>query len=308
MKVRLTIFIYNTFVFGILGFLCMTPRVCHAFQSLPDSLLLHEPWVVSENLYLKIYFAGGLEKTLTSGYKDYKPSWSKDGKRITFFGLHSTGWLGALDLKRWRTSICVINADGKGFKELTSGKHQDFNPTWTWDGTNRILFNRYSRDGGWLNQVYWILPEGVPGEEQLISDPSYPYCEWVTGALKDGRSFVDRISETSFQSFLLTPEPGKAVKYEAIRRPTHLLWHKLNISPSETRVTYMLDHDRRTGTFKDAVICYADFDVETLTISNQVMITRQDSGCICEYPCWNRDESLILYDSNQSGAYQVYAY
>ena len=27
-----------------------------------------------------------------------------------------------------------------------------------------------------------------------------------------------------------------------------------------------------------------------------------------EYPAWNGDESLLVYDSNETGTYQVYAY
>jgi Tol biopolymer transport system component len=38
------------------------------------------------------------------------------------------------------------------------------------------------------------------------------------------------------------------------------------------------------------------------------LFTEDDPGDISEYPRWSADESLILYDSNRSGRYQLYAY
>ena len=54
--------------------------------------------------------------------------------------------------------------------------------------------------------------------------------------------------------------------------------------------------------------CYADFDIKTLKISNVVTIAAEDRGCVREYPCWNRDGSIIVYDSSRYGIYKVYAY
>jgi Tol biopolymer transport system component len=56
------------------------------------------------------------------------------------------------------------------------------------------------------------------------------------------------------------------------------------------------------------VICYAEFDVEALRITDQVQITKDEQEYIQEYPAWNRDESLVVYDSDEGGVYQVYAY
>ncbi len=202
----------------------------------------------------------------------------------------------------------MINADGTGFRELTTAEYPNFNPTWTRDGSNRIIFNRLSPGGDSRNQVYWISPNASPGEEELISDPDFMYFEWANSGLQDGRIFVDRQTGSAFQSFLLTPDPGKQGKYEEIERPTPHIWHKLSVSPSETKVAYMLDNDDNIPTYNDSVICYAEFDVEALRIHNQVQITADDRNSIQEYPAWNRDENLIVYDSNESGNYQVYAY
>jgi Tol biopolymer transport system component len=223
---------------------------------------------------------------------------------LTFFRLVTSG----PEFKDWRTRLCVIKADGTGLRELTSGEYADFNPTWTRDGTQRIVFNRYSPEGGWHNRAYWTTPDAAPGQEQLASDPSYPHFEWVTGALRDGRLLVDRVSPTSVDSYLLRPDPGRTGHYEHLERPTDQVWHKLTISPTEKRVAYMLDRDRNSATYEDVVLCYADFDLATRTVSNQVEITEPGTSVIHEYPAWSRDETLIYYDSNRLGRYQLFAY
>jgi Tol biopolymer transport system component len=265
---------------------------------------IDERWASSTNLNITIHSTAEPAKQLTNSYSDFKASWSPDGSKLTFFRASQYG----SDFKDWRSTICVINADGSGFRELTSAEVPNFNPTWTRDGSNRIIFNRFSPRGDSRNQIYWISPTASPGDEELISDPDYMSFEWANSGLRDGRIIVDRLRDTTFQSFLLTPDPGKKGRYEEIERPTSFAWHKLSVSPSETKVAYMLDKDNNIPTYNDSVICFAEFDVEALRISGQVQVTPDDLGSIQEYPAWNRDESLIVYDSNETGTYQIYAY
>lgn len=266
--------------------------------------VVDQRWASSTDLNITLHSATGSGPQLTRSYNDFKPSWSPDGTMLTFFRAKKYG----ADFKDWRSMICVINADGTGFRELTSAEYPNFNPTWTRDGSNRIIFNRFSPHGDSRNQVYWCDPTASPGDETLISDPDYLYFEWANSGLRDGRIFVDRQTDAGFQSFLLTPDPGKPGRYEEIERPTSLVWHKLSVSPSETKVAYMLDKDNNIPTYNDSVICFAEFDLETLRIHHQVQITPDDLSSIQEYPAWNRDESVIVYDSNETGTYQIYAY
>jgi hypothetical protein len=197
---------------------------------------LTERWACSSNLTITIYSPTGDPLQLTSGHMDFKPSWSPDGSQLTFFRAERLG----NEFKDWRSQICVINADGTDLRELTTVEYPNFNPTWTRDGSNQIVFNRFSPNGDDRNQVFWISPTGSPGDEELLSDPDFMGYEWVNSGLQDGRLFVDRASEETFRSYLLTPDPGEKGKYEEIERPTSAPWHKLCISPSETRVAYLL--------------------------------------------------------------------
>ncbi len=281
------------------------PRASASDPSVGTATPVAERWASSTGLNITLHSIVELDQTLTRRGNDFKPSWSLDGTRITFFRAEKYG----ADFKDWRSAIYVINADGTGLRELTTTEFPNFNPTWTRDGSNRILFNRFSPSGDSRNQVYWTSPDASPGDEQLISDPDYAYFEWANSGLRDGRVFVDRLgADGIFKSFLLTPLPGKPGKYEEIERPTDLYWHKLSVAPSETKVAYMLDNDNNIPTYDDDVVCYAEFDVKALRIQQPVTVTTKDLRSIQEYPAWNKDESFIVYDSNETGTYQVYAY
>lgn len=269
-----------------------------------NSNIFKERWASSENLEITINQYNKPKITVTSGHKDFKPSWSKTGDMFTFFRRISKG----NGFGSWRTKICVVNADGTGFRELTNGQYPDFNPTWTRDGSNMVIFNRYSTEKTYANQIFLISPDSKVGDEQLISHPSNAYFEWAFSCLKDGRIFMDRIGKDFAKSYLLTPNPGKLGEYEELQRPTDQLWHKVSVSPSETKICYMLDNDRKIATYKDAVIAIADFDVRNLKVRNQIIITKMDPDGVYEYPTWSSDEKFVIYDTNKSGKYQIYAY
>ena len=272
----------------------------------PASPVTTDRWVDSDNLRITINAWDRPKVYLTEG-NDFKPVWSKTGGLITFF--HALRYGSSFD--QWKTRLCVIRADGTGARVLSNGQFADFNPTWTRDGTNRILFNRYAARGSTSNDIYLIAPDASIGDEVLVSNPANGY-EWGFSGLRDGRIFMDRVQWTgsgaTARSFLLTARAGGVGVYEEITRPTTQLWHKLSVSPSETRVAYMLDNDGNMSTYNDVVLYYADFDVATRVVSHPVAFTTYDLSQISEYPRWSADESLIIYDSNRSGVYQMYAY
>jgi Tol biopolymer transport system component len=274
---------------------------------LDDPHVTDARWVSSDNLRVTINRYGEARLFLTTGFDDFKPTWSQSGGRLAFFRTLQYG----PDFAGWKTKLCTIRVDGTGFRELSPGRWADFNPTWTRDGTNQIIFNRYAVRGSTSNDTYLISPDGSIGDEVLVSNPANGY-EWGFSGLRDGRIFMDRVSwatsPPTARSFLLTPRPGGVGLYQEIARPTRQLWHKLSLSPSERRVAYMLDNDDNMSTYNDVVLYYADFDPTTLTVSNPVAITDYDPAHVCEYPRWSADESLILYDSNRTGVYQMYGY
>ena len=254
----------------------------------------------SQELHISNLGSGEVESNttrLTSGNYDMKPSWSKTGNMIAFFR-YISGDLN--NVPSCITKLCVINSDGTGYRELTAGTYGDFNPTWTRDGSNMIVFNRKNQSTGrW--QAFIISPTGSPGDEQPVSRLD----EAIHTCMKDGRM----LTSTNLGIYALTPNPGSVGTYELVNRPdnTHF-WQHFYLSPDETILSFEHDQDKNSNTFLDCYVCHVDFNVSTLTTTN---ITQMDtkSNLFWEgYPRWTSDSRYIGYHSNKSGTYQLYMY
>ena len=275
-----------------------------------DPITRPEGIAVSFNTYNIATIENGKTNVLTDTDKDFKPVSSADGKHLTFFRIES--WGDGASFLTWKTKLCVINWNGTGFRELTSGEFSDFNPTFTRDGTNRIIFNRYNRHGTDGCEIFVTTLDASPGDEQKISHPTIDSYEWVYSSLKDGRLFVHRIETKEREVYFLDPNPGSLGEYQRISMPSSKHVHKANISPSETKITYMLDHDDDWTSYEDVQIAWAKLDVPGLRVYDEKTIAERDPKIVVEYPKWNHDETVIIYDSNKLHGggllYQLYAY
>ncbi|MDW3194662.1 MAG: hypothetical protein R8G66_19950 [Cytophagales bacterium] len=261
-------------------------------------------WVSSLDLSIAVSSSTSNEITsLTSGERDYKPVFSPDGTQVAFFRIVESR---SNQPEDWDTQICVINVDGTGIKTLTSGEYTDWNPMWTRDGTNQVIFSRFFQRAPYTTRVYVVDPSGET-EEELVSDDQY--SEFAYSGLKDGRILVRRIQHTRANSYwLLTPE-AETPAYQMLDYPDVFL-HKMSISPNEDRVTYMKVVDG-PNIYGDAVLAYADFDPEGLSISNEQVFTFHNPSDVVWYPCWNEEETHIIYSlisSANGGNGQIMAY
>jgi Tol biopolymer transport system component len=251
----------------------------------------------------------GKLRVLTDANRDFKPVSNPDGKQLVFFRV---GTYGDGSFETWRTSIWVVNVDGTGLRQLTSGEFADYNPTFLRDGTGRIAFSRYNRTGSRHSEIFLTTPQAEIGGEERVSHPTVPAYEYVYSSLKDGRLLVHRIESAEREVYLLTPQAGRLGKYERVAMPTNHYVHKLCISPSETKITYMFDNDNQGATYNDVQIAWARFDANSLRVWDQKLITPDDRATIDEYPKWSPDETLVIYDSDKAapgkGVMQIYAY
>ncbi|MFT7559377.1 MAG: Tol biopolymer transport system component [Flavobacteriales bacterium] len=230
--------------------------------------------------------------TLTdSEFDDYKPVYSPDGSMIAFFRVFDYQ---DFNVNSWLTKICVINSDGTGFRELTTAADTNWNPMWTRDGTNQIIFTRLENLSPFLSSVYRVDPNADIGDASRISSPSFG--EFSYSGLQDGRIFVRRWSFTAgFSYHLLSPSENNPT-YQAFNLDSSTYIHKVSISPSEDKIAYMKVIGNSAGnTFQNAVIAYADIDTNTMMITNEKIITPFDSNTAYWYPAWTADESHILY-------------
>jgi WD40 repeat protein len=162
------------------------------------------------------------------------------------------------------------------------------------------------------NTIYWIATDARMNDALLISNPDH--TEWAESGLQDGRIFIYRINRAMYILNYLTPfytwpytqsyfllDP-KTKKYYPVKRPNKYATHKLSLSPSETKVVYMKDLDGKLETYNDAVIAYADFELEDLVVKNEVVISAKNSNHIDMYPRWSPDERYIVFSSSRGNA------
>jgi len=242
---------------------------------------------------------------LTSGHTDMKPSWSRELDQIVFFRVTRM----RERVQSWRTAICVINADGTNFRQLTSGEYTDYNPTWTRDGSHAIIYSRYFSFRA-RSVIHRIQFSGDSFEDEIISDPEEK--EYALTTLKDGRILITskRSIFTSIH-WLLTPgkngEPGiyEPVEFDFKFRS---LMDRCSISPDETRIAYEYKSGYGTFSYEDKRITIADFDPATATVSNQRHISPRARKAMTLYPRWLPDGESLVYHSNREGPARLYQY
>jgi len=105
--------------------------------------------------------AGGAAKRITDLFNDARqPSWSPDGKWITFFGYRDGGY-----------DIWAVAPDGSNQHKLTWGPFDDREPAWSHDGT-RVAFSSDRGDPLGSDYNIWILDTRSGELKQLTKDPA----------------------------------------------------------------------------------------------------------------------------------------
>jgi Tol biopolymer transport system component len=247
----------------------------------------------------------GEETSITSGFTDMKPSWSMEGDQIVFFRVTRM----RERVQDWHTAICVINADGTGFRRLTEGNYADYNPTWTKDGTHRILYSRYFPIQA-RSVIHRIDLSGGEVRDEILSDTKK--SEYAMSALRDGRILITS-SRAIFDGiyWLFTPgEPGVAGTYEPVRYGFKMkgTMDRCSFSPDETMVAYEYKYGLSTFSYLDKVIYVADFDRTTGTVSNPKAISPKASEAMTLYPRWATDGKSVIYHSNRTKLARLYRY
>ena len=257
---------------------------------------------------------------ITQNYPDYKPSWSPDGKWIVFFRIINNK---NLAIPKWKTKICIVKPDGSGLRELTSGQYADYNPTWTRDGKNNIIINRYDPDKN-RGYIYLSNIDAKPGEEKLISNPEY--SEFGHCGLKDGRiivatsqgSVLKYIFSSSdngdyFPPFIriLSPSPGNTGSYELVHFDDKVLMlpNRVTLSPDEKHITFELDNSAGRFGYEGHPLVVADFNVKTPGITNMKRFYNTPADEFALYPSWTSDSNgIIFFAGSGKSKFRFYLY
>src|SRR5919198_464787 len=104
-------------------------------------------WLLESTVHARARLAGS---AFSVGVLNSGPAWSRDGTRLAF---------------ERNGSIAVVDPAGQGLRRLTSGRTDDFDPTWSPQG--RIAFMS-DRTGNW--EIYAMNADGT-GVTNLTRDP-----------------------------------------------------------------------------------------------------------------------------------------
>ncbi len=247
----------------------------------------------------------GNERAITSGHTDMKPSWSLEGDQIVFFRVTKM----TDNVRTWRTAICVVHADGTGFRQLTDGNYADYNPTWSKDGSHRVYYSRFFPIQS-QSVIHRIDLSGPEPKDEIVSEPKR--SEYALSALKDGRLLVSS-NRSVFEGvyWLLTPGDGaNPSKYEPVKYSFALrgFMDRCSFSPDERHVAYEYKYGFESFSYVDKIIYLADFDPATGTISNPRKISPRAERAMTLYPRWTTDGSSVVYHSNRQGPARLYRY
>jgi len=267
--------------------------------------------VYSRNNNLHVSKFGAYEENqITYGSLDMKPSWTKSGNKIVFFRIIEYA-KPFNDFTKWKTSICIINPDGTSFKKMTKGNFPDYNPTWSRDGKNNIIFSRYNASA-YKSYIYISGLKTSPDEEILVSD--LKYSEFAFSGLKDGRILISstRNWDNKEVYYLFTPNPGGLGKYEPLKFDFKLegFMDRITLSPGETKIVYEYKKGWKPFIYTGKIIYIADFNIKTLTVSNPKAITttKPKYNSVTLYPTWTNDEKGVIYYCDKTGKNQLYLY
>lgn len=212
---------------------------------------------------------------------NFKPNFSPDGSKLTFFRRYAVN---GPCCETWRSSVCVMNADGTSLHEIIEGE-PSFNtePYWSRDGSNRISFNRMNVPAA---GPYWNDADGKPGAEQRIAPRG-----WINPHLADGRVFIQR----GGKSFLATPAGDGKAKYVQVQRPDDKFIHKIALSQDETMIAYQKWVDRDHNMYKGGVMVYASFDASVPAITDEVIFDELNPSTMAWYVSISTDNRFLLF-------------
>jgi len=291
--------------------------------------------------------AGGVsppQYVTAAGNFDWKPQFTPGAARgggghITFFRCAADQKPKGGGCYADKTAIMVVDVAGTNVKPITAFLKgtANWNPTWTRDGSDRVLFTRHvdatGEFGGYITcatgvagctpgQEKKLMPAAI--RQQIQATGAYA-MEWAHAGFADGRIMTVRILaahgatrdkyRTELHALTLSDDTGDYEQntYAQFKFGANIDWgpgnyvHKVHLSPSERYVAYQKNGDEGEDHSKSQLF-WCKIDVKTMTLSDEVAFTEKDAPGNQWYPRFTKDERHITYSSQEDGTFRVYAY
>ena len=230
-----------------------------------------------------IEVASGKRRTLTIPIDAVQASWSPNGHRIAFWGVHRGG----------QRDIWTVASSGGDPKPVTSDEALDWNPVWSPDG--RYLYFASER-GGTMN--LWRVPidersGDIRGGFEPVTTPS-AYSQHLSFARSGQRlAYVEVTRRVHLQRLSFDPE-----REEIVGVPSWILQDARPVKNPQ------LSSDGKTIVF-DSIEGFQE-DVFLVRADGNGLRRLTDDGFKDRAPRWSADGKHIVFLSDRSGQYDVW--